>query len=147
MKLSTREDIDAPLADVFVAVRDFDAFERGLLRRGIDVMRDPEGEVCIGTRWHATPEWHGRRYEVEAELMTLTTDEGWSVECHGAGLVALAVVDLVALAPGRTRLFASVDMRPTTMRSRILLQSVKLAKGGLTRRFKERVRGFARSLG
>ena len=40
MKLSTREDIEAPIGTVFDAVTDFDGFERQLLRRGVDVTRD-----------------------------------------------------------------------------------------------------------
>ena len=34
MNLTTREDIDAPIAKVYEAVTDFERFERRLMRRG-----------------------------------------------------------------------------------------------------------------
>lgn len=143
MKLSTREDIEAPIDAVYAAVTDFDAFERGLMKRGIDVVRESEAPVGVGTVWHATPSYRGRPYEVTATLMALEPGQGFTIESHASGLICLAVVDLVALSKSRTRMFAALDLRPTTMSSRVMLHSLKLAKGGLTRRFKERVSGFA----
>ena len=70
MKFSAREDIDAPIESVFDAVSDFDAFERRMLRRGVDIVRDnavPLDEV--GACWKAKVSWRGRVYDVDAELV------------------------------------------------------------------------------
>lgn len=147
MKLSTREDIEAPIGKVYEAVTNFDSFERQMLRRGIDVTRD---ENCpppnIGARWRAQVKWRKRRHEVEAELVSVDPCDGYAIESRGAGIVCLAVVDLVPLSKGRTRLLVSVDLKPTTLSSRLFIQTLKLTKGSLTRRFKKRVAKFSESI-
>jgi hypothetical protein len=142
MKLETREDIHAPMDRVLSRITDADAFERALLRRGIDVLRDPEGPVEVGTAWHLKGQIQGRDREVTAHLMS-KGPEGWTMECHSGGIVALIVVDLVALSQNRTRLFVGVDVRATSLASKVLLKSLALAKGGISRRFEERVRAFS----
>lgn len=144
MKLSTREDIDAPLSTVFQAVTDFDGFERQLLRRGVDVTRNEDHPLDVpGARWQARFEWRGRETDLEAELVSIEPQQGYAIESKAAGVVAMSVVDLVALSKSRTRLFVSVDLRPTSLTSRLFVHSLKLGKGALTRRFKARVADFA----
>lgn len=147
MNLTTREDIDAPIAEVWKAVTDFDRFERRLMRRGIDVLRD---ESCppatAGAKWRIRPDWKGKSYEVDAELISIEVPDGFAMEAHGAGIIAVGVVDLVALSKARTRLLVSVDMRSTTLASRLLLQSLRFARGSIVNRFEARVKEFAREL-
>lgn len=145
MKLETREDIDAPIERVRPRITDADAFERALLRRGIDVVRDPEGPIEVGTSWHLKGQIQGREREIIAHLMS-KGPEGWTMECHSGGIVALLVVDLVALSQNRTRLFVGIDARATSLASKVLLKSLALAKGGISRRFVDRVRAFAERL-
>ncbi|MEO1026387.1 MAG: SRPBCC family protein, partial [Pseudomonadota bacterium] len=59
------------------------------------------------------------------------------------GLECMGVVDLVALSKARTRMLVSLDLKPTTLSSRLMVQSLRLAKGSLNRRFKARVAQFA----
>ena len=144
MKFSTREDIDAPSEAVFSAVTDFDAFERRMLRRGIDVTRDDTLDPSeIGANWKARFDWRGRSYDVDAELVSLDPGENFAIESRSGGIVCLGVVDLVALSKSRTRLFVSLDLKPTTISSRLFIQSLRLAKGSLERKFKARVAEFA----
>ena len=60
MKLSTREDIEAPIAYVFQRVSDFERFERRAMRQGADVSRRAEGLVEIGMIWDIAFEFRGR---------------------------------------------------------------------------------------
>ncbi len=147
MKLSTREDIEAPIGDVYDAVIDFDGFERQMLRRGIDVARD---ENCpppnIGARWQAKVKWRSRQHDVEAELVAVDPGTSYAIESRGAGVVCLAVIDLVPLSKARTRLLVSMDLKPTTLSSRLFIQTLKLTKGSLTKRFKQRVASFAETI-
>ena len=147
MNLTTREDIDAPIDAVWTAVTDFDRFERRLMRRGIDVLRD---ESCLppdpGAKWKVCVDWKGKAYEIDAELISIELPDGFAMEAHGAGIIAVGVVDLVALSKARTRLLVSVDMRATTLTSRLLLQSLKFARGSIVNRFEARVKEFAREL-
>ena len=148
MKLSTREDIDAPIGTVYDAVTDFDGFERQLLRRGIDVTRDETQPTDVpGVCWQAQFPWRGRPHDLEAELVEIDTGQGYAIESRTGGIVCMGVVDLVALSRSRTRLFVSLDLKPTTISSRLIVQSLKLAKGSLGRRFKSRVSEFASGIG
>lgn len=147
MKFSAREDIDAPIAEVFEAVSDFDAFERRMLRRGVDITRDEDIPIDqIGACWKAQFSWRGRVYDVDAELVTLTPCQGYTIVSQSSGVECLASVELVALSKSRTRLFVALDLKPQTLSARLLLQSLKLAKGNLSRRFKARVSEFAQGL-
>ncbi len=147
MKLSTREDIEAPIDTVYQAVTDFDGFERQLLRRGVDVTRDETQPLDVpGVCWNAEFDWRGRRQDLTAELVSIDKDQGFAIESKTGGIVCMGVVDLVALSKSRTRMFVSLDLRPTTLSSRLLIQSFKLAKGSITKRFKKRVSDFAAGL-
>ncbi len=144
MKFSTREDIDAPVETVYDAVTDFDRFERQILRRGVDLTRsDRCPPNVVGARWKAKFDWRGRTQELDAELVSITSNEGYAIESRTGGIVCMAVVDLVALSKARTRMFVSLDLKPTTLSSRLFIQSLRLAKGSLSRRFKGRVSEFA----
>lgn len=147
MKLSTREDIEAPIETVYQAVTDFDGFERQMLRRGIGVTRDETRPSDLpGARWTATFPWHGKSHDLEAELVAIDANQGYAIESKSGGVICIGVVDLVALSRARTRLFVSLDLKPTTLSSRLFVQSLRLAKGSLSKRFKTRVSEFAASI-
>ena len=148
MKFSTREDIDAPVETVYQAVTDFDGFERQILRRGIDLTRDETRPPdVIGARWNANFKWRGRPQDLEAELVSIEPNEGYAIESRTGGIVCMGVVDLVSLSKARTRMFVSLDLKPTTLSAKLLVQSLRLAKGSLSRRFKMRVADFASDIG
>ena len=70
MKLSTREDIDRPAAEVFAAMADFSKFEDRIRARGIDILRNPGPTAPdIGAAWSAPVNWSGRTYDVSATLV------------------------------------------------------------------------------
>lgn len=144
MKFSTREDIDATIDTVYKAVTDFDGFERQMLRRGIDVTRDETVPVdAPGATWNACFTWRGRAQELAAELVAIEENECFAIKSRTGGIVCMGVVDLVPLSKSRTRLLVSLDLKPTTLSARLFIQSLRLAKGSLTRRFKSRVAEFA----
>ena len=104
MKLSTREDIEAPIGVVFDAVSDFDGIERRLQARGIRVARDPDApSEGPGRRWTADVSWRGRGHHIVAELAEVLEGRGYTVESASGGVVCHSVVDLVALSKTRTR--------------------------------------------
>lgn len=147
MKLSTREDIEAPIGNVYAAFSDFDALERQIQQRGVALERQPAAEaVVVGTVWQARLTWRGRPHDVAAELVASDHLQGYAIESKSGGVVCMTVVDLVALSQMRTRILVSVDLRPTTLSSRLLLQSLRLAKGRLSERFRLRVADFAKRI-
>jgi hypothetical protein len=59
------------------------------------------------------------------------------------GLVVVTEIDLIALSQSRTRVIVSITVTAKTLTARLLLQSLKLAKTKLTKRFKARVLDYA----
>lgn len=143
MKLSTREDIDVPIDYAFARVSDFDALERRAMRNGVQVSRRDAGEVQIGAIWDIAFDFRGRHREVVAELTKLDPAQAIEVESNSDGLTALTQVELVALSKTRTRVMVGFELRAKTLTARLLLQSLKLAKGKMLARFKARVAELA----
>ncbi len=55
-------------------------------------------------------------------------------------------VDLVALSRGRTRLSMEMELKPQNLSARLLVQSLKLAKTSMMKRFEQRIASYARDL-
>ena len=146
MKFSTREDIEAPITHVFARVTDFSNFERRALRAGAHISRSDEGPVGIGTSWTVLFTFRGRERSVASTLTELTEPTDLKVESVSDGMTVETNVALVALSPGRTRLMVGMELRARTLTARLLLQSMKLAKGKLQKRFKARVLNFAEEI-
>ena len=69
---------------------------------------------------------------------------GLSLKGSGSGIDGLMAVELVALSPRRTRISVALNLSPTGLTGRLLLQSLKLARGKLNKRFKLRLADYAR---
>jgi hypothetical protein len=62
------------------------------------------------------------------------------------GLEVDMIVELVALSRGRTRLSVDLDLKPKSISARLLVQSLKLAKANLSKKFHLRIADYARDL-
>lgn len=140
MKLTSRQDIEAPVAFVFAALKDFDAWERAALRRGADVTRtDKLREIMPGLSWLVKFAYRGKERRLALRLTHLEQPTLMGFSGTGTSLDGLAGIDLMELAARRTRLIVTVDLRPKTIGARVILQSLRLAKARLNRRFADRV--------
>jgi len=139
MKFSTREDIEAPIDHVFAAVTDFSAFERQALRRGAEVRRVDQGPVQLGSAWDVAFQFRGKDREMRATISTFDPPNALVVDTSAAGIDGVTNVELMPLSPHRTRIAVSIDLSAKTLSARLLLQSLKLAKNTLTKRFKSRI--------
>ncbi|MCV6823330.1 MULTISPECIES: SRPBCC family protein [Halocynthiibacter] len=148
MKLESREDIEAPLSVVFQAVSDFPAFERLAFRRGIDVgveTGDPEkGEP--ERSWDAKFNYRGRDRRLKAALVRIDPAQGYLVNGAVGGLEGDMIIDLVPLSRTRTRLTVCVDTRAKSLTARLLLQTAKLTRAKIYRRFRRRVGQVAQDI-
>ncbi|WP_420857272.1 SRPBCC family protein [Marivivens marinus] len=144
MKLSTREDIEAPIDYVFARTTDFASFERSALRRGVEVHRLDDGaKVGRGASWRVEFIFRGKPRNAEAVIADFDPPNGFAAKFESGGLQGQTLIELVPLSPARTRLTLSVEMTPKTLAARLLIQSLKLAKTNLQRKFKTRVADFA----
>jgi carbon monoxide dehydrogenase subunit G len=147
MKFSSKEDIEAPLDQVFAVLSDFEIFERAAIRRGAEVhRRDDMTAPGAGMRWEASFMMRGKQRDAVIELVTYDRPNEMVFESHAGGVEGFLDIDLVALAPRRTRLSVNFEVKPKTLPARLLIQSMKLAKSNLTKRFKLRVAGYARDI-
>ncbi|WP_372610549.1 SRPBCC family protein [Aquicoccus sp.] len=146
MIFTTKEDIEAPREHVFAAVSDFDRFERQALRRGAEISRlDSQTEPGLGMMWHIAFRFRGKRREIQIELVEYDPPNRMVFESRSPNMDGQMIVDLVALSPHRTRLGLEIELKPTTLAARLLVQSMKLAKGNLNKRFKIRVAEYAKA--
>lgn len=147
MKFSTKEDIEAPIDAVFEMMCEFETFERAAMRRGAEVQRiDSKTSAGVGMGWRAAFNLRGKRRQVEIEMVTFDKPNEMVLECRSQGLLTMMTMELVALSKSRTRIMISFDIKPLNLSARLLVQSLKLAKTSLTKKYKLRVAEYAKSL-
>ena len=60
--------------------------------------------------------------------------------------MTMMTTELVALSKNRTRIMLSFHIKPLNLSARLLVQSLKLAKTSLTKKFKLRAAEYAKTL-
>ena len=143
MKFSTRQDLDLPAEKVFQQISDFARIERMMMRRGVDVRRiDPAQEPGVGIGWRIGFDWRGRRRELRLDVTRFDRPERVGFAGLSDPFELLLGMTVVALSRSRTRLIIEADLRPRSMKSRLMLQTAKLGKAQLDRRFDRRIADF-----
>jgi carbon monoxide dehydrogenase subunit G len=147
MEFSSKVDVDAPAEYVFDCLSDFQSFEKAALRRGADVQRIDNLETLgTGAAWDVSFSFRDKKRDVNVELTEHISPEVACYTATGQGFVATMRLELVPMSKNRTRLTNTVVMEPKTLPARLLLQSVKLAKGQVTRRFDTMMEDYGRQL-
>lgn len=143
MKFSTRKDTDLPAGQLFTAISDFPRIERMLMRRAVDVRRiDPAQEAGGGIGWRIGFDWRGRRRDLRLDVTRFDRPEKIVINGQSEAFDMTIEMNIVALSRTRARLIFELELRPLNMRSRLLLQTAKLGKGQLDRRFDRRIGDF-----
>jgi uncharacterized protein YndB with AHSA1/START domain len=145
MELTASEDIEAPQEQVFAALSDFDAVERQVMRRGIEITRLAE-ETGTGLAWQTKFTFRGKPRQAHISLVTSTAPERLKFHSVTGGLESDLTLDLIALSRNRTRITVTSVLMPKTLSARLLVQSLKLAKGGIDKRFRARMADLASGL-
>lgn len=145
MEFHSKEDIEAPIAAVFGAISDFAQLERSALRRGIDLQRsgDP-ADPANGLAWDLNFRFRGKQRDVRMTLASYTPETGMILAGGGSGIDGRMELELLALSPLRTRMSARLKLSASSLTGRLLVQSLKLARSNLNRRFKLRLAEYAR---
>lgn len=147
MELTTREDIEAPLDRVFAEAADFDRLERQVTRRGIELRRTGGAErPGAGLSWRAGFRLHGKPRDAEIVLTEYDPPNAMVYHTASGGLEARTVIDFVALSRTRTRVGMKVELVPKTLSARLLVQSMKIARGNIEQRFRAKIADFARDI-
>ena len=147
MQLSSRTDIEAPLDYVYVALTDFEGWERAAMRRGADVARtDNLRTPGPGMAWKLDFRFRGKDRSLTLRLTDLEPDTRLAFAGGGRMFEGDGKLEVVSLAPNRTRLTLKLEMRPLTLGARLVMQSVKLAKDKVQDRLNKRMAGLALEL-
>lgn len=144
MKLTCKQDIDAPAAFVLAQIADFDSWERAAMRRGVAVERSagPGGALS----WTAVFRHRGRerRLTLEDQGAQASGGQGFAL---GSDLADATVgIEVAAMAARRARLFVTIEVRPRTFAARLYVQSLRLARARVDARLAQRVAAFAREI-
>ena len=148
MRFVATEDIAAPADRVLAAVTDFDRWEGMIGRRAQGLSRTPDGPVVQGTRWSGRAKLRGRMRDVVMAVDRLDLPEGAApktVAMAGGTDGMRVAVDAVVepLGPDLTRLTVASEMNAKLLGTRLLIQSLKLARGTMAKRYKKAVAEFA----
>jgi len=144
MQFKGREDIEAQIDRVFAEITDFTRFERSAMRRGADVQRtDTLAEPGVGMTWQARFKLRGRMRDLSLRLSEYDPPNGIVVVAEAATVEAVMRVDLVSLSRARTRLGVDLEITPRNLAGRLMVQSMKLGKSSLTKRFRLRLAEYA----
>ena len=147
MQVTTTEDIAAPIDHVFAELTNYTALERQALRRGIDVRRTFKSDAPqIGEGWEARFRFRGKERDAAIQLDTEDRPNALGFSGTSGGLETRTQIELVPLSPNRTRVNVVFKMIPNTLSARLLVQSFKLARSNINKRFKKRMAGFARDI-
>lgn len=140
MELTGREDIDVPIAQAFEMLTDVEVYERSALRRGADVTRlDSLSQAGVGAKWEVAFQFRGKPREAQIEMTGFDAPNEIEMKAILQGLEADIKIELVALSRTRTRIQFWSGMKANSLSARLLLQSLKLARGNLNKRMAKRM--------
>lgn len=147
MKFKSKEDLDVPIAQVFDMIADFERHERSAMRRGVKIKRlDSLEAPGLGAKWDIGFQMRGRERQAEVEVTGFDRPNEMTFEAQIQGLNSTVEVVLVPLSKTRTRLNVVGTLKPKTLSARLLVQSLKLAKKNISKRFDKKLAGLARDM-
>jgi len=144
MKLTTRQDIEAPVAFVYKVLTDFDGWERSAMRRGADVNRtDKLRQPGPGMTWIAKFFYRGKDRTVTVRVDAMDPPVHLSTALFSPVVEGTCKLDLMEMAAKRTRMHLVMDIKPKTFGARLYFQSLKLAKARVERSLQKRTASLA----
>ncbi|KGJ02803.1 hypothetical protein SAMN04487972_12631 [Paracoccus halophilus] len=147
MKFSTRQDTELSAESLFSAISNFDAIERMLTRRGASVRReDALTAPAVGMSWLIGFDFRGRYRELSLQLTRIEPPETIVIE-GGSDQFDLSIqMTVLALTKTKSRLIFVTEVQPRSLKARLILQTVKLGKPQLDKKFAQRIGEFADNL-
>ena len=145
MKFSTEQIVAAPRDALFSALTDFSRFERDAIKSGAEVHRtDTLTRPGEGMGWRARFDARGRTRELIAELDRMRIPGELIFAGKMSGMEGELAFTLTPIGPEKTRLEAELTLQARSITAKVLLQSLKLARGSVAQGFRQRVKAFCR---
>ena len=147
MKFSTRQDTDLSAEALFRAVSNFEDIGRMLTRRGAVVQRlDSLAAPGTGMNWQIGFDWRGRRRDLTVELTRHDPPEAVQLRGQSELFDITIQMTVLPLSRNKSRLIFETDLLPRGMKARLLLQTAKLGKSQLDRKFSKSIGEFVNIL-
>ncbi len=143
MKFVAVEDIAAPIDHVWSRVSDVETFETRMSSRAKNVTRTPSGPPGEGTNWTAQAEIMGKIRDIKVTLTQLRGPDLLTAMGVSNGMDVTIRVELVEQSPRLTRLTVTSEAKAKSLSARLMLQSAKLARQSMAKRYKSRVAEYA----
>lgn len=135
MKFEHGKDIAAPLDFVYAQMTDFEQFQRLAARRKTRVTRlDALEGTGAGMCWRLGFRLRGRDREVEVTLDDLVPERRIGYAIEGDAISGRALIELTSLSPEMTRMTNIISVSGKKLGMRLVLQSLRLARGRVSRR-------------
>lgn len=147
MKFSTRIDTNLHAERLFDIVGNFHALERLLIRRGGSVARiDPSNDPDISLGWNIEFEWRGKARRLRLAVTWFDRPDQMMLAGHSETLDLTVVATVVALTRTKSRLISETEIRPRNMKARLMLQTAKLGKAQLDRRYQRLIGDYVQQM-
>ncbi|MBZ4024053.1 hypothetical protein CKO11_16510 [Rhodobacter sp. TJ_12] len=147
MKFSNRVDVAMAAEPLFDQLTDIAAIERAAMRKGVTMRRlDTLQGLGAGMSWDVGFMLRGRERQMIVDVTRFDRHAGIDYAGTSPSFQLTLTLEFTELAPGRTRLATALEVRPRTLGARLLLQSARLGRTNLDRRYDERIKAFLREL-
>lgn len=145
MKITSKCDVGASPDFVFARMSDYEGWERAIARRNTTLVRSP-GPIRPGTTWNTKFRLKGRDRDMLLTLLSETPGRQVHVTLADTSLDVDIIADVVEVAPQGSRMAVSLELRPRNLAARLLIQSLRLAKGKVQGQLDQRVEQWARNV-
>jgi hypothetical protein len=97
-------------------------------------------------KWEAAFDMRGKRREIQIDMQSFDRPTEMRLATTSPGLAGDMAFELMALSRSRTRILVTLELKPSNLSARLLVQSLKLAKTSLTKKYKLRVFEYAKGM-
>jgi hypothetical protein len=135
MKFKVSEDVDAPQGMVWAAFTDFSSFESDARGRGATLTRVGNwASTAEGVEWRGEVTIRGKARAITSKVTRLVPQELCVVESRIGGMDSHYEMSFIPLSQEVTRVAIMLDLSANTLTARLLLQTMKLARGKVLQR-------------
>jgi len=135
MKFKVSEDVDAPQAMVWARFVDFTTLEDDARGRGATVTRVGNWtDAAEGVAWRGDVTVRGRSRPLAAKVTRHAPEDLCLIESRIGGMNCTYEMTFVPLAAEVTRVALVLELSADTLTARLLLQTLKLARGRVLQR-------------
>jgi len=135
MQFKISEDVDAPIGLVWSTFTDFSGFEEQVRGRGAELTRIGNwAQAHEGAEWRGTVSIRGKQRTVTSKIIRLESEEVCTIDSRIGVMDCAYEMNFSTLTPEITRVGLVLNLSADSLTARLLLQTLKLARGRVLQR-------------